>query len=313
MLSLLVLFTFWSEHFSVLISNTIQIRRPHTIFVLNSPSITMTSQASSSMECSPEPIYIPPFKGYKFLPTDELLVSHYLFNKVTGAPLLNVVLDFDVFGAQDPWEIWSTFQELRRRRRQEVVVGFDDDDEGDLYFFTKQKRTTPTAKNCIRKIGTGSWKGQDHGAEIYDSGNVLIGRKKRFHYDNKGIKEHHGSWIMFEYSLAGSLAHDRRIMNGFHDCVLCQIRKRIGSKDKMKNFKIIADGDDVEFDGSHDQQQEVIVQEQQTVVDGDQNLGSVSIPPFLLDSSSLPSSKLTSFDKFDDLDSLLTDFGDQLK
>ncbi|XP_048337018.2 NAC domain-containing protein 83 [Ziziphus jujuba] len=192
----------------------------------------------------PATAHVRPLKGWRFRPTDEELVGYYLLNKITGStplPNPNIVRDFDVFGKQEPWEIWNSFRN-----------GTDDDDPDpdDLYFFTKPKKTTPKGKRFNRKVGSGTWKGQDSGTEIYaniETGEAIVmGLKKRFHYENKQYKEHDGSWIMFEYCLAGSL--ENRITSPDNDFVLCQIRKKNeNSKKKRKKLMIMNRGDDNDY------------------------------------------------------------------
>lgn len=62
--------------------------------------------------------------------------------------------------------------------------------------------------------------------------NILIGLKKRFHYENKDTindreRNNNVSWIMFEYCLAGSLKNNSTPSTGTgHDYVLCPIWKK---------------------------------------------------------------------------------------
>ncbi|KAJ0090694.1 hypothetical protein Patl1_13936 [Pistacia atlantica] len=144
------------------------------------------------------------FPGLKFCPSDDELIGYYLHNKIFGGfPLscCSIIKDCDLYSTQEPWEIWDFYK------------GQFKDDE-DLYFFTalkKMKSSKSKRKRFLRKIGSGSWMGEDAGQEIRT--NIGIGLKKRYRYENKR-SEHDGEWIMHEYSL---LDHD--------EYVLCRIRK----------------------------------------------------------------------------------------
>ncbi|KAJ0090686.1 hypothetical protein Patl1_13938 [Pistacia atlantica] len=123
------------------------------------------------------------FPGLKFCPSDDELIGYYLHNKIFGGfPLscCSIIKDCDLYSTQEPWEIWDFY-------KGQFKDGF------------------------LRKIGSGSWMGEDAGQEIRT--NIGIGLKKRYRYENKR-SEHDGEWIMHEYSL---LDHD--------EYVLCRIRK----------------------------------------------------------------------------------------
>ncbi|XP_015893470.3 NAC domain-containing protein 2-like [Ziziphus jujuba] len=215
-------------------------------------------------------------KGWRFRPTDEELVGYYLLNKITGStPLPNpsIVHDFDVFGKQEPWEIWNMFRPHDDHDH--------DTDPDDLYFFTKPKKTTPKGKRFNRKVGSGTWKGQNSGTEICgysesgEANNVVMGLKKRFHYENKQLKDQDGSWIMFEYCLAGSLEHC--ITGPDNDFVLCQIRKKSSSdndnkknKNKRKNVIMSLNDDDYVLPP---------LKNQKTNHGGNHDSGMFAIPP----------------------------------
>lgn len=65
--------------------------------------------ASCSMEkilSSPE-IQLPP--GFRFHPSDEELIVHYLKNKVTSSPLpTSVIAEIDLY-KHNPWELPSQY------------------------------------------------------------------------------------------------------------------------------------------------------------------------------------------------------------
>ncbi|KAJ0098912.1 hypothetical protein Patl1_21790 [Pistacia atlantica] len=110
--------------------------------------------------------------GVKFRPTDHQLISHYLVNKIFGLPFSHhPIIDCDLYGTQEPWEIWE--------------------------FYKKKSR-----KRFCRRIGSGCWQGEDAPQEIQTDDDTVIGSKKRFRYEKKE-SEHDGEWIMHEFSLLG--------------------------------------------------------------------------------------------------------------
>ena len=66
----------------------------------------MESTYSSSV--SPNPPQLPP--GFRFHPTDEELVVHYLKRKVASAPLpVTIIAEVDLYKF-DPWELPSIYK-----------------------------------------------------------------------------------------------------------------------------------------------------------------------------------------------------------
>lgn len=137
--------------------------------------------------------------GFRFHPTDEELIRHYLYmkNKVRskGAEAIaGVVPEFDLYGETEPWKIWESY-------------GGADLYDQDLYFFTRLKKVNPHGTRINRKIGTGTWSEGEPSRAIFVGEKTAtkkhktpIGRKRKFRYENKA-SEQHGCWYMEEYSL----------------------------------------------------------------------------------------------------------------
>ncbi|KAL6208959.1 hypothetical protein ACLB2K_019902 [Fragaria x ananassa] len=129
--------------------------------------------------------------GFKFLPTDQELLGYYLLNKVLGKQFK--------FGGP-------------RLNQGE-----------DLYIFTELKKVSNNGSNVARTTGSGTWKGDTSGSEVYvsEDNKKILGSWKRFHYKPNEPTEN-GSWIMIEYKLDDSLIP--KSCKG-SDLVLCGIRK----------------------------------------------------------------------------------------
>ncbi|KAF9664805.1 hypothetical protein SADUNF_Sadunf16G0056200 [Salix dunnii] len=92
-----------------------------------------------------------PPPGFKFLPTEEELINHYLYNKVHGrlyGKVATLIKDYNLYG-EELWEIYKKFQ------------GHKVSDDR-VYFLTAlHKKTTNDIKNMNRRVGThgGTWHG----------------------------------------------------------------------------------------------------------------------------------------------------------
>ncbi|XP_016648520.1 PREDICTED: NAC domain-containing protein 66-like [Prunus mume] len=133
--------------------------------------------------------------GYRFTPSEEELLLHYLLPRVNGNDYpKGVVPDCDLYGTKEPWDIWRDFHHSSA------------DDQEDIYVFTTLKKKTPNGSRFCRTVGaagTGGWKGEDSGKKIRACGND-IGIRKRFRYMNPG-SPHDDRWIMLEFQLHESL------------------------------------------------------------------------------------------------------------
>ncbi|EEF31406.1 transcription factor, putative [Ricinus communis] len=159
-----------------------------------------------------EALILPP--GYRFDPTDQELVLHYLLNRVARKPLScqYFISEIDIYGDMEPWQIWDS-------------LGKADNDV--LYVFTPLKKRAANGSTILRRIGSngGSWHGEDSGKEFKLNG--VKWTQKRFRYENRKCKPHDGAWLMQEYSLDQSLVN--KIKEKRNDdneiIVLCRIKK----------------------------------------------------------------------------------------
>ncbi|KAK3228614.1 hypothetical protein Dsin_000495 [Dipteronia sinensis] len=161
--------------------------------------------------------------GFKFLPTDRELVGYYLFNKIYSktesfTDVENVfVKECDLYGFQEPWQIW------------ELYGGDNLEDSQALHLFTRLKKTSVNSSRISRRVGSGTWAGEDCGEKIA-AGNV-DGCKKRFRYENQD-SPHNGAWIMHEFAIDSKAfgIHDQ-------DIVVCRLRKNLFKKRKSRQVQ----------------------------------------------------------------------------
>lgn len=140
--------------------------------------------------------------GFRFNPTDEEIVKHYLKGEAATLPSLKDIEYCDVYGDKSPWEIFQ----LEKNNADN-----HDNDYGEniFYVYTKLKKASPN--RISRVAGCGTWQFQKRPVQIYDddpneNDNVAIGYKRKYSFKAKesvsNKRDHHGQWIMHEYSLA---------------------------------------------------------------------------------------------------------------
>nr|QSD99896.1 NAC family transcription factor [Melilotus albus] len=140
--------------------------------------------STDSSSCSPHP-HLPP--GFRFHPTDEELVVHYLKRKSASAPLpVAIIAEIDLYKF-DPWELPS-----------KASFG-----EQEWYFFSPRDRKYPNGARPNRAATSGYWKATGTDKPILTSdGHQKVGVKKALvFYGGKPPKGVKTNWIMHEYRL----------------------------------------------------------------------------------------------------------------
>ncbi|CAD6239211.1 unnamed protein product [Miscanthus lutarioriparius] len=170
---------------------------------------------------------LPP--GFRFHPTDEELILHYLRKRAAAAPCpAPVIAEVDIYKF-DPWDLPA-----------KAVFG-----EAEWYFFSPRDRKYPNGVRPNRAAGSGYWKatGTDKPITLSAAGassessssRAMIGVKKALvFYQGRPPKGMKTSWIMHEYRLAEALNAANtyrpiRFKNSsmrLDDWVLCRIYKK---------------------------------------------------------------------------------------
>nr|AVG22594.1 NAC domain-containing protein 43a [Triticum aestivum] len=131
---------------------------------------------------------LPP--GFRFHPTDEELLTHYLAKKVASQRIdLDVIPDVDL-NKLEPWDI----QEPCR-----IGTG----PQNDWYLFSHKDKKYPTGTRTNRATAAGFWKATGRDKPIYSAaGSGRIGmRKTLVFYKGRAPRGHKSDWIMHEYRL----------------------------------------------------------------------------------------------------------------
>ncbi|KFK38893.1 hypothetical protein AALP_AA3G174600 [Arabis alpina] len=173
---------------------------------------------------------LPP--GFRFHPTDEELVVHYLKRKAASAPLpVAIIADVDLYKF-DPWEL-------------PAKASFG---EQEWYFFSPRDRKYPNGARPNRAATSGYWKATGTDKPVLASeGNQKVGVKKALvFYSGKPPKGIKSDWIMHEYRLIDNKPNNRppgcdygnkKNSLRLDDWVLCRIYKKNNAGRHVDNDK----------------------------------------------------------------------------
>ncbi|XP_008782759.1 NAC domain-containing protein 2-like [Phoenix dactylifera] len=163
------------------------------------------------------PRSLPP--GFRFHPTDEELILHYLRNRAASVPCpVSIIAEVDIYKF-DPWDLPA-----------KAMFG-----DREWYFFSPRDRKYPNGIRPNRAAASGYWKATGTDKPIRTSkGNENIGVKKALVFymgrPPKGLKT---NWIMHEYRLFEAQNSNNYKPMKFRDSsmrlddwVLCRIYKK---------------------------------------------------------------------------------------
>lgn len=159
-------------------------------------------------------LQLPP--GFRFHPTDEELVLHYLRRKADSHVfLIPVIAEVDLYKF-DPWDL-----------PDKALFG-----EREWYFFSPRDRKYPNGARPNRAAASGYWKatGTDKPIFMTNSHSKVGVKKALVFYRGKAPKGEKTNWIMHEYRLAEGVSpparHHRRGSLRLDDWVLCRIYEK---------------------------------------------------------------------------------------
>ncbi|KAJ3676627.1 hypothetical protein LUZ60_004039 [Juncus effusus] len=163
------------------------------------------------------PASLPP--GFRFHPTDEELIVHYLKKRAGSAPCpVSIIAEVDIYKF-NPWDLPA-----------KAVFG-----DREWYFFTPRDRKYPNGIRPNRAAASGYWKATGTDKPIHRSnGNESIGVKKALvFYQGRPPKGLKTNWIMHEYRIAEPQSSNSYRPMKFKDAsmrlddwVLCRIYKK---------------------------------------------------------------------------------------
>ncbi|KAG5114690.1 hypothetical protein JHK82_037959 [Glycine max] len=152
--------------------------------------------------------------GFRFHPSDEELIVHYLQNKISSRPLpASIIAEINLY-KYNPWELPN-----------KSLFG-----EEEWYFFSPRDRKYPNGLRPNRAAASGYWKATGTDKPILSScGSKRIGVKKALvFYSGRPPKGAKTDWIMNEYRLVDTITTSSRLKGSMRldDWVLCRVRHK---------------------------------------------------------------------------------------
>ncbi|KAK3440233.1 hypothetical protein EUGRSUZ_B00529 [Eucalyptus grandis] len=169
-------------------------------------------------------IELPP--GFRFHPTDEELITHYLQKKVGDTGFSAKAIGEVDLNKSEPWDLpWK------------AKMG-----EKEWYFFCLRDRKYPTGLRTNRATESGYWKATGKDKEIY-RGKSLVGMKKTLvFYRGRAPKGEKTNWVMHEYRLEGKLSLNYLPRASKNEWVICRVFQKSSGGKKIHISSLVAAG-----------------------------------------------------------------------
>ncbi|XP_076907952.1 NAC domain-containing protein 87-like [Bidens hawaiensis] len=135
-------------------------------------------------------IELPP--GFRFHPTDEELITHYLTPKVLDQSFTATGIGEADLNRSEPWEL-----------PKKAKMG-----EEEWYFFCQRDRKYPTGMRTNRATESSYWKATGKDKEIFKGDGELVGMKKTLvFYKGRAPRGEKTNWVMHEFRLEGKFSY----------------------------------------------------------------------------------------------------------
>uniref|UniRef100_A0A0D9VTK1 NAC domain-containing protein n=1 Tax=Leersia perrieri TaxID=77586 RepID=A0A0D9VTK1_9ORYZ len=150
--------------------------------------VSVINQAEVEQETAAAPLDLPP--GFRFHPTDEEIISHYLAPKALDNHFSTGVIGDVDLNKCEPWHLPAM-----------AKMG-----EKEWYFFCHKDRKYPTGTRTNRATESGYWKATGKDKEIFRGRGILVGMKKTLvFYLGRAPRGEKTGWVMHEFRLEGKL------------------------------------------------------------------------------------------------------------
>ncbi|CAK9308985.1 unnamed protein product [Citrullus colocynthis] len=158
-------------------------------------------------ECEEEHLELPP--GFRFHPTDEELITHYLSPKVLNTNFTAIAIGEADLNKSEPWDLPGR-----------AKMG-----EKEWYFFCVKDRKYPTGLRTNRATESGYWKATGKDKEIFRGKRVVGMKKTLVFYTGRAPKGEKSNWVMHEFRLEGKfpLSPTLILKPAKNEWVICRI------------------------------------------------------------------------------------------
>ncbi|KAG4914610.1 NAC domain-containing protein 100 [Glycine soja] len=164
---------------------------------------------------------LPP--GFRFHPTDEELITHYLSQKVLDSCFCARAIGEADLNKCEPWDLPCM-----------AKMG-----EKEWYFFCVRDRKYPTGQRTNRATGAGYWKATGKDREIYKA-KTLIGMKKTLvFYKGRAPSGEKSNWVMHEYRLENEHSVQNPPKKAMNDWAICRIFQKSNCGKKMPISRLL--------------------------------------------------------------------------
>lgn len=170
-------------------------------------------EAFSGVGTEDDQMELPP--GFRFHPTDEELITHYLSKRVLDTGFTAIAIGEVDLNKVEPWDLpWK------------AKMG-----EKEWYFFCVRDKKYPTGLRTNRATAAGYWKATGKDKEIL-RGKSLVGMKKTLvFYKGRAPKGEKSNWVMHEYRLEGKFCLQNLPISAKNEWVICRVfQKTSGGK-----------------------------------------------------------------------------------
>ncbi|KAL0926902.1 hypothetical protein M5K25_003155 [Dendrobium thyrsiflorum] len=166
---------------------------------------------------------LPP--GFRFHPTDEEIITHYLTPKILNHGFVTRAMGVVDLNKCEPWDLPS-----------KAKMG-----EKEWYFYCQRDRKYPTGTRTNRATESGYWKATGKDKEIYRGrSEVLIGMKKTLvFYTGRAPKGEKTNWVIHEYRLQGNCTPLSNLYKSSKDeWVVCRVFHKNNNGAKSSSIPI---------------------------------------------------------------------------
>lgn len=159
---------------------------------------------------------LPP--GFRFHPTDEELITHYLINKVLDDTFSAKAIGEVDMNRIEPWEL-----------PRMAKMG-----EKEWYFFCVRDKKYPTGLRTNRATDAGYWKATGKDKEIFRGKSLLVGMKKTLvFYKGRAPKGEKTNWVIHEYRVEGKPSLQTPPKASKNEWVICRVFHKSSGEKKV--------------------------------------------------------------------------------